>query len=292
MSAKQAKKERKEKKENETETERIERWNKASQFQLTKPFGPAFAFIQMPDEVLRKLIKLSDQILEDPNRVDWGKNLVGQVAEEPWVSNEALQEAGVYGYIQNMLYNYVYNSLLQEGHKIKQLNVHLDHMWMVSQHENEYNPIHFHTYCDLSSVIWLKVPKMDDRSVNGRLPSYKQQRDGMIEFVYKTACPGGLEKGSLSFLPEPGQLAIFPSNLLHTVYPFKGPGERRSLAFNSHWSAVMEDGKVFDKSMRVPSDQKDARYEETLTRKGEVSEFAKRKQGSPDSGASKEENKS
>ena len=35
----------------------------------------------------------------------------------------------------------------------------------------------------------------------------------MIEFIYKTACPTGLEKGSMSFLPEEGQIAIFPSNL-------------------------------------------------------------------------------
>jgi hypothetical protein len=292
MSAKQAKKERKEAKENESDRDRLERWNKDTKFQLTSPFGPKVALIQIPEEILKKLIKLSDQILEDPNRVDWGGNLVGQVAEEPWVSNKQLEEIGVLSYLHNLLYNYVWNSLAQSGMEPKELNVHLDHMWMVSQHENEYNPIHFHTYCDLSSVIWLKIPEMDDRSVNGRLPGYKQQRDGMIEFVYKTACPGGLERGSMSFLPEPGQFAIFPSNLLHTVYPFKGSGERRSLAFNSHWSAITKDGKVFDKSMRMPSDQNNEDYGKTLKSKGEVSQFAESKQRSPDSGASKEEDKS
>ena len=30
--------------------------------------------------------------------------------------------------------------------------------WVVSQYENEYNPIHNHTGCDVSGVIYLKTP--------------------------------------------------------------------------------------------------------------------------------------
>jgi hypothetical protein len=35
--------------------------------------------------------------------------------------------------------------------------------------------------------------------------------------------------------PKVGQLLMFPSTLLHTVYPFQGSGERRSLAFNLNY---------------------------------------------------------
>ena len=38
--------------------------------------------------------------------------------------------------------------------------------------------------------------------------------------------------GTYRHTPKVGELFLFPSNLLHTVYPFKGDGERRSLAFN------------------------------------------------------------
>ena len=238
------------------------------------------------------MIELTDKVLEDDNRIDWGNNLVGNVKEEPWVSNEDLKEAGVYHFFQAMLYNYVWNSLTREGHELEKLEVHLDHMWVVSQYAGEYNPVHFHTYCDLSSVMWLKIPEMEDRLKTKKLPEYKTQRDGMIEFIYKTACPGGLEKGSMSFLPEEGQMAIFPSNLLHTVYPFEGLGERRSVAFNSHWNAQLKNGKIFDKAMRPPHDQNNEEYQKTLRSKGEISGFAKRKQGSPDSGASEKENES
>ena len=292
MSAKQAKKERKEAKENESEEEKLQRLAKATNFNLVKPFGPNLGMFNVPPEVLKTLIKLTDKILEDENRVDWGNNLVGQVKEEPWVSNEILKEAGIYQYLSMMLYNYVWNSLTRDGHELEKLEVHLDHMWIVSQYAGEYNPIHFHTYCDLSSVMWLKIPEMEDRNKTKKLPEYKMQRDGMIEFVYKTACPSGLEKGSISFLPTEGQMAIFPSNLLHTVYPFEGLGERRSVAFNSHWNAQLKNGKMFDKAMRPPSNQDHEEYKKTLKSKGEVSGFAKRKQRSLSSGASEEENKS
>ena len=291
MSGKNAKKARKEAKENESEQDKLKRLAEATEFKLMKPFGPSFGMFVMPDEITKALLKKSDEILEDRNRVDWGKNLVGQIAEEPWISNKDLDEIGALKYLEGMLYNYVWNALAADGHQIEVLEVQLDHAWIVSQYENEYNPVHFHTYCDLSSVLYLKVTPFDDRSKTGNLPEYKHQRDGMIEFIYKTACPSGLEKGSLSFTPEPGKLVIFPSNLLHTVYPFKGEGERRSIAFNSHWNARLKGGKVFDKSYRMKSDQEHEEYQKTLTSKGKESGFAKRKQGSPDSGASEKEDK-
>ena len=291
MSGKNKKKERKEQKLNESDKERLERWGKNTDFNLMKPFGPDMGLFQIPSEVLGKLIDLTDKILKDKDRVDWGTHLVGQVKEEPWVSNKQLKEIGVFDYLQNMLYNYVWNSLARAQHDVDKLEVTLDHMWVVSQYENEYNPIHFHTYCDLSSVLWLKMPAMDQRAKNGKLPEYKVQRDGMIEFVYKTACPGGLEKGSISFGPTPGKLAIFPSNLLHTVYPFQGPGERRSVAFNSHWNAKLKNGKIFDKSFRHVVDQESEDYGKSLRYKNEISGFAEREQGSPDSGNSEAENK-
>jgi len=291
MSGKKAKKERKELKLNESPSEWAERLAKKTDFNLIKPFGPDMGMFQTPDEVQRKLLDLTDKILEDQERIDWGKNLVGNIKEETYVSNKDLEEAGLYPYLQGMLYNYVWNSLTRAGHEIETLQVHLDHMWIVSQYADEYNPIHFHTYCDLSSVLWLKLPIMEDRTKSKKLPEYKMQRDGMIEFVYKTACPGGLEKGSVSFMPQPGQLCIFPSNLLHTVYPFKGDGERRSVAFNSHWNAKLKNGKMFDKAFRPPNDQTHEEYKKTLRSKSEVSGFAERKQRSLNSGDPEEKNK-
>ena len=113
-------------------------------------------------------------------------------------------------------------------------------MWTVSQFENEYNPVHFHTEMkspedispnvQVSSVLYLKVPKNISRDLKNK----KGSPDGAIEFISQGFGSElqSLSTGSRRFRPVAGHLYIFPSWLLHTVYPFVGKGERRSLSFN------------------------------------------------------------
>ena len=58
----------------------------------------------------------------------------------------------------------------------------------------------------------------------------KVKTNGTIDFIH----------GSKSFLnnsifnhkPKVGDLILFPNYLMHTAYPFKSDGERRSFSFN------------------------------------------------------------
>ena len=52
MSAKNKKKARKEKKHNESESDRMERWGKTTEFNLVPPFGPNLGLFSTPSEVL------------------------------------------------------------------------------------------------------------------------------------------------------------------------------------------------------------------------------------------------
>tara|TARA_Y100000004_G_C8957852_1_gene431672 strand:+ start:4712 stop:5563 length:852 start_codon:yes stop_codon:yes gene_type:complete len=258
------------------EQEKIKDEDRA-QFHLMAPFGPSIGMVQLPKSILDNLLKATDKILLDKNRIDWGTNLVGQINEEPWVSNKVLEEIGVMEPLRTCIQQYTIAMLQRQGidqEMIREVGVHLDHMWIVSQYENEYNPIHYHTYCDLSAVLYLKVPDFKNRVEEKELPSYKNNKDGQIELVYKSADANTCERGTLLIDPKPGMLLLFPSNLLHTVYPFKGDGERRSVAFNSQWSAIKHDGSPLDKSVRIPTDQDHEKYREKLRSKGEVSRYA------------------
>ena len=291
MSAKNAKKARKEAKAEITTYKTHEDGNeeiivsdfvknslKDTKMNLSKPFGPPIGQFQVPDEVLERMIKLTDEVLDDKERVDWGGNLVGNVNEEPLVKNADLMKYDLYEIFRSCVATYVHGYMQSSGHEVEQMQAHVDHMWVVSQYEDEYNPVHFHTYCDLSAVMYLKVPEFEDRIKSGKLPEYKHQRDGMIEWIYKSPDQNALEMGTFSVNPVPGMLYIFPSNLLHTVYPFKGDGERRSVAFNSHWDAIMKSGKRYDKSIRMKQDQSKAEYRKHWKTKDAETEFAKRKQ--------------
>ena len=105
---------------------------------------------------------------------------------------------------------------------------------MVSQYQNEYNPLHNHTGCELSGVIYLKTPSVKGRR-NLDSKKGKAEGDGDINFVYNAASQRNqdvFEKGLVQITPTPGLMLMFPSYLLHTVYPFIGEGERRCIAFN------------------------------------------------------------
>ena len=52
-----------------------------------------------------------------------------------------------------------------------------------------------------------------------------------------------LEKGVINITPVPGLLVMFPSYLIHTVYPFVGEGERRCLPFNAVYRVLDKDQK-------------------------------------------------
>ena len=96
---------------------------------------------------------------------------------------------------------------------------------MVCQYENDYNPIHWHSG-HVSGVAYLKVPENFGDSLK------KENRNGRIAFMHGSR--QFLSKSSIEFTPSVGDLYLFPSYLMHSVYPFKSSQERRSFAFNAH----------------------------------------------------------
>ena len=115
------------------------------------------------------------------------------------------------------------SSWAQDELKKEIKNFQLIKSWVVRQFQNDYNPVHFHDG-NVSGVGYLKIP-------NNLTKGHKKiKTNGTIDFIY----------GSKSFLnnsifnhkPRVGDLILFPNNLMHTAYPFKSDGERRSFSFN------------------------------------------------------------
>ncbi len=97
--------------------------------------------------------------------------------------------------------------------------------------------MHIHTECQLSSVMYLKIPEY--------LPSRKEGRedDGNIVFVNSTCNDGQLVSPQFNWKPQVGDFFIFPAQQSHFVYPFRtadGKGERRSVSFNAIFSTERE----------------------------------------------------
>ena len=58
----------------------------------------------------------------------------------------------------------------------------------------------------------------------------KLKTNGTIDFIYGSK--SFLNNSIYNHIPKVGDLILFPNYLMHTAYPFKIDGERRSFSFN------------------------------------------------------------
>ena len=207
-------------------------------YHLHTPWADILFETSLPPAVLEKMIAISDKVLADSKRINWGKNLAGQVKEESLITPELLEKENLTGFFGNMVQEYVHQCNLQKAppdqssymESIKKdITIDLQSVWIVEQQQGEYNPIHTHKNCDISAVMYLRVPEF--------LSSEKPDRDddGSINFIGSTSEYSQLRINSVKVKPQPGQFFIFPSHMMHTVYPYKTNDNfaRRSVSFNA-----------------------------------------------------------
>ena len=196
---------------------------------VLSPFGPKIAIIKIPRSLINKINKEVDKILLDEKKLkksDYSNKLVGQVKQEIKLNTNFIKK-NLSRFIDDNVKKYINKSSKRNVKKIT-----LRNMWVVRQFKNEYNPIHFHSG-NISGVGYLKIPKNITKSRK------RLKTNGTIDFIH----------GSKSFLnnslfnhnPKVGDLILFPNYLMHTAYPFKREGERRSFSFN-----IDIDKKTFD----------------------------------------------
>lgn len=177
---------------------------------------------RLSDEQFAYFLKVTDKMLEDGGfaTMDATKQLVGEFKEGSQFSlNKALWH-DFDQVLQVKMREYV---LTLSNNRYRAAKASLIRAWMVSQRGGDYNPLHSHTGV-LSGIIYLKTPDeiFHENSV-----------DGYLNFSFGLLSPQSLHfMGTHLIRPVAGDMFLFPSWLSHTVYPFKGTAERRSISFN------------------------------------------------------------
>ena len=113
--------------------------------------------------------------------------------------------------------------------KINEYKMHLNSIWVNEMKEHEYNPVHIHQgtlHTGLSSVMILKLPEQtgieysaEDKPMNGTLQILGNSSGQFCNSDY------GPKLKERDFY-------VFPYDIRHCVYPFNGPGFRRTLSCN------------------------------------------------------------
>tara|TARA_A100001234_G_C12572630_1_gene362495 strand:+ start:66 stop:707 length:642 start_codon:yes stop_codon:yes gene_type:complete len=200
-----------------------------STIQITRPFGPSIAKAVMPKELVDKLNKYVDDILdnkEKSKKQDWGHKLVGHVKQEFKLENDFIDSSGFMNFLSKAVSAWIKNA---EQKQITKFLVH--ESWVVRQFKNDFNPIHWHSG-HVSGVGYLKLPKTFGKLEQGDKKG-ELNKLGRIELIHGNKM--FLQKSTFSIVPEVGSFYFFPNYMMHTVYPFKDSDEeRRSISFNAN----------------------------------------------------------
>ena len=208
--------------------------------QVLKPFGPLVMMAQLPEGIIKTLNGIVDVIKDNK---DMGNRLAGQIKSESEIPHSMLEEKKVMDIFHAMAKSYVEQGYINAGQKniletMSPIQTQMQSIWSVSQYENEYNPQHNHSHCQISAVLYLKVPAMKPRNI-----PHKSNLDGHIEFNYSNTTDI-FTTGSFVLKPKAGTIILFPNTLNHQVYPFQGSGERRSIAYNMSYKGFSKSSGV------------------------------------------------
>jgi len=201
---------------------------------------------QMPKEMVSELNDYMDEYRQNKNKQSLANTLVGQIdkGEQLLLDHNDKRMVEYNNFICSLGVEYI-NYFSSSGNRLKNpKQVQIDETWSVHSYDGDYNPIHDHgtkTIMGISTTAWTKVPSQIGAKATANSPTYSLYNesghsDGCIAFQYGQTSLIDSErlKPAQSFVmtPEVGKLLIFPSWLSHMVYPFKGDGERRTIASN------------------------------------------------------------
>ncbi len=192
-----------------------------------QPFawGPLLCKMQVEDSVLNDLLWETKRGDEEYNAE---ANLVATMHDEWAFAPETIEwfERAITEHVQTYLHTLSYH--LQAAVLSPWM---VSELWINYQKANDFNPLHDHS-SDLSFVLYIQVPKELKTEKERYNMVGKGPDPGSIIFTF-----GELRypfvHNQKTFLPERGDLFIFPSTLRHMVMPFKTPDiERISVAGN------------------------------------------------------------
>jgi uncharacterized protein (TIGR02466 family) len=191
-------------------------------------WGPCVVKLKIKDEFKKLLLDEAKN-----NTLDYRNKLAGILDHETGYNDESKtkilpslsQYIGVYDQAYQRYVNKPYEKMPEYV---------LSALWINHQKPNEFNPPHDHDGA-LSFVIYLDIPE----ALKKEHAEYKGKScgPGGIQFIYGNGPRDAITY--MSFMPEEGDMYIFPAWLKHWVAPYKSDCTRISVSGNFHNSAPL-----------------------------------------------------
>jgi len=184
-------------------------------------FGPFLAQFNVDPEFVKKLLQVGKKL-----KTKWNHRLVGRIQyERLYNSNEEWIVKGFGPYVQAWMDGWKKYADAPEWDKTL-IGWKFVHLWCNIQKAGEYNPIHTHSGCDLSCVLFAQLPK----NMNKEPRQTNNAPNGSLSFIYGEESELAISDRVLT--PVINTLFICPAKLRHHVTSFTSKGERISIAGN------------------------------------------------------------
>jgi len=208
------------------------------------PLGQTVLKYQVPLDVFNTINHIYET--KYPTLPPANKQLVGKIEKEHSLFYQGRDTSKMHHH------NILTNNVLQwidkvmdhylNVNKIKGYKKSLNSIWVNQMFQHEYNPVHVHQgslFTGLSSVMILKLPK----SFGTEYSSEHAPMNGKLQIMGN----GAGQFASMDYSPDIQErdFYIFPYDVRHCVYPFNGPGYRRTLSANMDvdYNPIMNRGR-------------------------------------------------
>ncbi|PXA90675.1 hypothetical protein DMC25_07035 [Caulobacter sp. D4A] len=208
---------------------------------LVAPFSPTIIKATIPPALVERLNARIDEIVASREEVaarDWSAHLAGAVSTEIRFTDVIRETGELADFLYDVARTFTYrceNALMHfsdyertEELEAKKLRIEIKEGWINDMVAGDYNPAHFHQGCLYSSVGFLRVPPGYEAEFAA--DKARQNTAGCLQFIDSRSAVG--VKNLFTVKPVVGDFYLWPSWMLHCVYPFRSPGVRRSMAVN------------------------------------------------------------
>jgi hypothetical protein len=162
--------------------------------EIVKPFGPMILKTKIPEEIVKDLnqdcLDIADSKKE---KIDWSDQLAGRVEEEYHITKDLLIKHAVWFNAVTSRYLFIDEKSFQENKG--KFKVGIASGWFVRSFDGDFNPIHFHTGCQISTIGFLPLPD-DADEYWAKEDKDRNPFGGYTDFRYGTIglnCPNNMK---------------------------------------------------------------------------------------------------
>ena len=79
------------------------------EIEVMQPWADVLMRVKLPQMIIDAMLDITDKVLQDPDRKNWGENLAGQIEDEPLIPHELMQnyKVGKDGNVHNFFMDIV-----------------------------------------------------------------------------------------------------------------------------------------------------------------------------------------